>query len=345
LAFLRSVIDQELDVSGLPLSVEASVGYVVAPDDGETPDDLMQRADVAMYVAKEKHTGVVRYDAAFDHYNAANLGLVAQLRHAIDANELVLHYQPQSAIADGRIEAVETLVRWQHPEHGLLYPDKFLPAAEQTDLIDKLTEWVLRNALDEMTDLGVAANDIAVAVNVSARNLGCSDFASNVVSMLRSRGVAPQGLILEITETALLTDPARAAKVLAELAAAGVQISLDDFGCGQTSLGYLSALPIHELKIDRSFVHDMLDNRAHAAIVRSIVDLGHNLALRVVGEGVESSEVLAILRETGCDVAQGYFFARPMPATHLREWLVHNATRAAAANVVTMPQPSRDRAV
>jgi diguanylate cyclase (GGDEF)-like protein len=345
LTFLRSVIDCEVEISGLPLSVEASIGYVVAPEDGATVDDLMQRADVAMYVAKEKHAGVVRYDAAFDHYDAANLGLVAQLRHAIETDQLVLHYQPKTALADGRVEAVETLVRWQHPELGLLYPDKFLPAAEQTDLIDKLTDWVLRNALDEMANLGDTANGIAVAVNVSARNLARSDFASHVVGVLRDRGVAPERLIIEITETALLADPPRAAHVLAELAAAGVQVSLDDFGCGQTSLGYLSALPIHELKIDRSFVCDMLDNPAHNAIVRSIVDLGHNLALRVVGEGVETDDVLALLRDTGCDVAQGYFFARPMPATHLREWLEHAATRTATANIASVSERPLDRTV
>jgi diguanylate cyclase (GGDEF)-like protein len=336
---LRAVIDAELEVSGVPLSIEASIGYVLVPDDGVDADEVLQRADVAMYVAKTQHAGVVRYESDLDHYSAENLALVAELRHAIDCDQLVLHYQPKTLIADGRVEAVETLVRWQHPVRGLLFPDKFLALAEQTDLIDKLTDWVLRHALTELAEIGDPAGDLAVAVNVSARNLSRSDFAVRVVDVLAELGVPPQRLIIEITETALLADPARAAKVLGELADAGVQVSLDDFGCGQTSLGYLSALPLHELKIDRSFVADMLSNPTHAAIVRSIVELGHNLALRVVGEGVETDEVLASLREAQCDVAQGYFFAKPMPASHLGEWLTHAATQAAAASVASPTAP------
>jgi diguanylate cyclase (GGDEF)-like protein len=314
---LRQVIEGEVDVSGLPLSVESSVGFVVAPDDGTDVDDLLQHADVAMYVAKAQHAGVVRYDAGHDHYDAANLGLIAELRRAIDAGELVLHYQPKAALDDRRVEAVEALVRWRHPTLGLLYPDRFIPMCEQTDLIDKLTTWVLERALTDVRDLG----SLAVSVNVSARTLGRARFAEQVIAVLGAVGVAPERLIVEITETSLLTDPPRAAAVLAELDAVGVRVSLDDFGIGQTSLGYLSSLPVHELKIDKSFVIDMLANPAHAAIVRSIVDLGHNLSLQVVGEGVETDAVFDILRDAGCDLAQGFLLARPMPADQLRVWL------------------------
>jgi diguanylate cyclase (GGDEF)-like protein len=335
LARVRALIDHEVEINGLPVSLEASIGYVIAPHDGVDVDDLMQRADVAMYVAKTQHTGVVRYDAAHDHYDAANLGLIAELRHAIDEDQLVLHYQPKAATADGRIEAVETLLRWQHPVHGLMYPDSFLPLAEPTDLIDRITDWVLRHALSELEALGDDAAELSLAVNVSARNLARNDFAEWVVGVLGEHDVPPERLIIEITETALLTDPARAAGVLTKLAAAGVQVSLDDFGRGQTSLGYLSALPIHELKIDKSFVLDMADNTAHAAIVRSVVELGHNLALRVVGEGVENEHVFTLLRDAGCDVAQGYFLARPMPASLLRDWLAHAATLFATTAVAS----------
>ncbi|MGA2520832.1 MAG: bifunctional diguanylate cyclase/phosphodiesterase [Acidimicrobiales bacterium] len=314
---LRSVIENEVDVSGLPLSIESSIGFVVAPDDGVDVDDLLQHADVAMYVAKTRHAGVVRYDPDLDHYDAANLGLIADLRRAIDAGELVLHYQPKAALDDRRVEAVEALVRWQHPSLGLLYPDRFIPLCEQTDLIDKLTTWVLRTALRDVRDL----THVAVSVNVSARTLGRQRFAEHVIATLESLDVPADRLIVEITETALLSDPTRAAQVLAELDAYGMKVSLDDFGIGQTSLGYLSSLPVHELKIDKSFVTDMLANPAHAAIVRSIVDLGHNLSLRVVGEGVETDEVFATLRQAGCDLAQGYLLARPMPAEKLRAWL------------------------
>ncbi|HEV3451790.1 MAG TPA: bifunctional diguanylate cyclase/phosphodiesterase [Acidimicrobiia bacterium] len=318
---LRDIIETEVEVNGLPLSVEASIGFVIAPDDGTDVHTLLQRADVAMYVAKAEHSGIARYDKAKDHYDAGKLELIAELRHAIDDGQLLLHYQPKTALARGTIDAVEALVRWQHPVHGLLYPDEFLPLAEQTDLIHRLSEWVLTTALTDLKGFGPTASDLAVAVNVSARDLGRADFATKVATVLARTGVPPQRLIVEITETALLVDPARAVTLLQELDRCGVRVSLDDFGRGQTSLSYLSALPLHELKIDQSFVGDMIENSAHAAIVRSVVELGHNLALRVVGEGVETPEVLTMLREAGCDEAQGFLLGRPMPADQLRRWM------------------------
>jgi diguanylate cyclase len=332
LSALRGVIDREVEVSGLPLSLEASIGYVVAPYDGAEVDELLQRADVAMYMAKSKHLGIVRYDPRHDHYDAAKLELVSRLRHAIDDGQLVLHYQPKASLVDGRVDAIEALVRWQHPTHGLLYPDSFLPLAEQTDLIDKLTDWVLARALVETHFVRSANETLAVAVNISARNLSSPDFADVVIGTLRRLDVAPDRLIIEITETALLADPDRAATALARLSDFGVYISLDDFGSGQTSLGYLSALPIHELKIDKSFVTDMLVNPAHAAIVRSIVDLGHNLSLSVVGEGVETEDTLSMLRSSGCDIAQGYLLAHPMPVEQLSEWLAARTAQVVPAH-------------
>ncbi len=328
---LRGVIDREVEVSGLELTVQGSIGFVIAPQDGSDVDELLQRADVAMYAAKAQHAGVLRYDASLEQYDAASLGLVSELRHAIDDGQLVLHYQPQVALADGRVSAIEALVRWQHPRQGLLYPDRFLPLAEQTDVIDKLTHWVLRAALSDLVGLGPASGDLAVAVNVSARSIARESLADDIIGTLHELNVAPERLIIEVTETALMTDPKRAAGVLARLARAGVSISLDDFGRGQTSLGYLSALPIHELKIDRCFVADMLDNAADAAIVHSIIDLGRNLELRVVGEGVETDAVLEDLRESGCDIAQGFLFARPMPVADLRLWLRGSIGSQAAA--------------
>jgi diguanylate cyclase len=327
---LHDVIEHEVEVCGLPLSVESSIGFVISPDDGANLEELLQYADVAMYVAKTQHSAVVRYSPADDHYDAANLALISSLRKAIDAGELILHYQPKTTMDDGRVEAVEALVRWQHPTLGLLYPDRFIPLAERTDLIDKLTEWVMKTALTTVRDLGEEWDGLAVAVNVSARNLNRSHFAAQVIDVLGSLDVLPDRLIIEITETALLTDPPRALAVLADIHAFGAQVSLDDFGVGQTSLGYLSSLPVDEIKIDKSFVMDMLVNPCHAAIVRSIVDLGHNLSLRVVGEGVETADVLAGLRATGCDLAQGYFLARPMTADALRLWLstARGASRA-----------------
>jgi diguanylate cyclase (GGDEF)-like protein len=331
---LRALIVDDLEVNGLRLAVEASIGYVIAPDDGSNVDMLLQRADVAMYLAKAQHAGVVRYDCALDHYDATNLTLVADLRHALDVGELVLHYQPTTMLADGTIEAVEALVRWEHPTMGLLYPDRFIPLAEQTDLIDRLTAFVVTQAIEDLHSLGPAVGDLSLAVNISARNLAHPDFATQVTAILDASGTPTSRSIVEITETALLTDPPRAAAVLNELAAAGVRVSLDDFGCGQTALGYLSSLPVHQLKIDKSFVSDMLDNRAHAAIVRSIVELGHNLGLQVVAEGIETGAVLHEVRKTGCDVGQGYLVARPMPIAELDRWLADRRSHPGRASAV-----------
>jgi diguanylate cyclase len=317
---LRDLIELEVQVSGVPVSIESSIGFAVAPDDGLDVDELMQHADVAMYLAKLEHSGTARYNAAVDTYDAANLGLIAELRRAISEDELVLHYQPKARVFDGQIDALEALVRWHHPTLGLLPPDKFVPLAEPTDLIERLTEWVLARAITDIRDLGPDMEHVAVAVNVSARSLGREDFATRVIDTLDVLRVDHRRLIVEITETALLVDPRRAAAVLAELAHAGVAVSIDDFGVGQTSLGYLSSLPLEELKIDRSFVADIPTNAAHLAIVRSIVDLGHNLGFRVVAEGVETEEVLSALGEAHCDLAQGFLIARPMPLSTLIAW-------------------------
>ncbi len=332
---LREVIAKEAVVGGLPLGMESSIGYAVAPDDTLDVHELLQLADVAMYEAKRTHAGVVRYRPDQNHYDAANLALASQLRHAIDTDQLVLYYQPKIGLADGRVEGVEALVRWEHPLHGLLYPDRFIPLAEQTDLIDPLTAWVVRQALADCERFNIGAGDLTVAVNVSARNVGKSGFADQVIGALEDSGMAARLLSVEITETALMTDPSRAAAALTALRVAGIPISIDDFGTGQTSLGYLSTLPISELKIDRSFIADMLASPAHAAIVRSIVELGHNLGFRVVGEGVENDAILAALTNTGCDVAQGYLMARPMPAEQLVGWLDRVCDQPVVGSTVT----------
>jgi diguanylate cyclase len=222
------------------------------------------------------------------------------------------------------------LVRWNHPDRGLLHPDAFLPIAEQTGIIDSLTRWAIGAALDQLVTWGPTVQDLAVAVNISARNLSRGDFADGVLAAVRSSGVRPERLLIEMTETALLSDPDRAGRSLRRLAAAGIRVSLDDFGQGQTSLGYLSTLPLHEVKIDKSFVVDMLEDRSHAAIVRSVIELAHNLGFEVVAEGVETQAILDELEVLGCDIAQGFLLARPMPATHLPGWLLaHRRDRAA----------------
>jgi diguanylate cyclase (GGDEF)-like protein len=325
---IRTTLEAEATVGTLPLSPEASFGYALAPADGTDVDTLLRRADMAMYLAKGTRTGTARYDRTRDHYDATKLALVAELRRAIETGELVLHYQPKAELRTGRVCAVEALIRWQHPSRGTVPPDAFLPVAERTGLIDGLTRWVLATALAQVVAWGPAFDGLSMSVNVSARNLARLDFADTVLAALATAGVPAARLVVEITETALMTDPEVAADVLARLSTAGVRISVDDFGQGQTSLGYLSTLPLHELKIDKSFVCDLPDNLAHAAIVRSVVDLGHNLGLQVVAEGVETRETVAVLTATGCDVAQGYLLARPMPAGDLASWLAGHGARA-----------------
>jgi diguanylate cyclase (GGDEF)-like protein len=325
---LREMLQGELEVGGLPLSIEASIGFVVFPEDGDSVDELLQRADMAMYVAKTSRTSVVRYSETQNQFDASKLTLVTELRHAIAMNELVLHYQPKIVAGTDVVSGVEALVRWQHPTLGLLYPDRFIPLVEQTDLIDELTDWVLRRALAELTSLSPRCETLQMSVNVSTRNLGRPEFASQVAQHLADVGVDPARLTIEVTETALMADPERSVASLHEMSQAGVRISIDDFGSGQTSLGLLANLPIAELKIDRSFIQDIHVHPAHAAIVRSMVELGHQLDLVVVAEGVETSDELRTVESTGCNLVQGYFYARPMPGSQLRPWLEERSVPA-----------------
>jgi diguanylate cyclase (GGDEF)-like protein len=317
---LRASLLEPLVIDGLPLTVEASVGFALAPQDGADIGALMTRADVAMYVAKRQHHGVVHYRPEHDQYDAMTLTLIAELASAIRDEQLVLHFQPKADVKAGRFTAVEALVRWQHPTRGLLYPGAFLPAVEQTELVEPLTAWVLSTALRTLPELD-PSDRLAVAVNISARSLTRSTFADEVLAAVTASGIAPQRVILEVTETALLSDPPRAAATLGALHAAGIRISIDDFGAGQTSLGYLAQLPVSELKIDKAFVLSMVADVRNAAIVRSVIELGHSLGFTVTAEGVETPDVLAGLIDADCDLIQGYLLGRPVEAAAVREAL------------------------
>jgi diguanylate cyclase (GGDEF)-like protein len=324
----RAAVATEVLIDGIPLSIESSIGYATSPDDGLCIDDLLPLAEIAMYAAKQHHLGVARYVRQQNHFVASDLALMADLRFAIDNGELELYYQPQISVMSGEVEALEALVRWNHPIDGLIYPDRFIGLAEKTDLIDRLTDWVIHEALNDAVLFQSRGSELRISVNISARNLSKTGFASKVIRSLKKSGVAPERLVLEVTETALMTDPVRAAQSLEELGAAGVHLSIDDFGVGQTSLSYLSSLPVTELKIDRSFITDMRHDESHAAIARAIIDLAHTLGFRVVGEGVEDAEVFHALFVAGCDVVQGYHFARPMTVEALGGWLAIHETPA-----------------
>src|SRR5664280_1357258 len=275
------------DVEGLDLDVEASVGVVLSGEHGADATTLQQRADIAMYVAKSQNLGVFAYDPAVDGHSPAKLALLGDLRRALDRNELVLHYQPKVSISTGDVIGAEALVRWQHPDRGLVPPDDFIPLAEHTGLIGPLTRYVLDSALGQIRAWADAGRPLTVAVNLSARNLLDERLPAMVAELLTVHGVPAALLELEVTESALMTEQGRAQRLLEKLARLGVAISVDDFGAGYTSLGQLKDLPVRELKVDRSFVTTMTQDRSNALIVHSVVDLGHNLGLTIVAEGVE----------------------------------------------------------
>ncbi|HET6818010.1 MAG TPA: bifunctional diguanylate cyclase/phosphodiesterase [Mycobacteriales bacterium] len=313
LSRIRAALTDPFVIDDLPLTVEASVGFALAPQDGADIGTLLTRADLAMYVAKRQHHGVVHYQPEHDQYDATTLTLIAELGHAIRDDQLVLHFQPKVDVRSGRVKAVEALVRWQHPVRGLLYPGAFLPAAEQTELVEPLTRWVLRTAVRTLPAID-PTGELGVAVNISARSLARATFADEVIEVVADSGVSPERVILEVTETALLSDPPRAAATLTALSEAGFRISIDDFGAGQTSLGYLAKLPVSELKIDKAFVLAMAGDARNAAIVRSVIELGHSLGFTVTAEGVETPDVLAGLVAADCDLLQGYLLGRPSDA-------------------------------
>ena len=339
LASLQAALVAELTVGGIPLAVEASFGLAMAggqcpdaPDAGVTPDgsDLVRQADIALHHAKLIRRPLVRYTAELDTFDPAKLGLLAELRRGIENDQLVLHYQPKLTLSDGVARSVEALVRWARPDGTLLMPADFLDAAESTGLIEPLTDWVLRAALAQIAAWGPDLAEVTVAVNVSARNLAQPGFAEGVLRALAAADVPPSRLVLEITETALLADPETARGTLAVLDRAGVAVSIDDFGHGHTALAYLAELPVRELKIDRGFVVAMAGSVAYAAIVRSMIELGHNLGLRVVAEGVSDEGMLEQLTDLNCDVAQGWLIGHAVPADELAAWLIARRTVVAA---------------
>ena len=320
---LQAALAEPFLLEGLTLEVEASIGLALYPDHGNDPEELLQHADIAMYVAKDTHAGFVLFDPTQDQHSPRRLALLGELRRAIDQGQLLLHYQPKIDAHTSRVLGVEALVRWQHPKHGLLPPGEFIPLAERTGLIGPLTHYVLDAALRQCRDWRQAGHELVVAVNVSARRLLDLEFPDEVAGLLAHWRVPARLLVVEITESAIMADPEHAMQILGRLNQMGVQLSIDDFGTGYSSMAYLKSLPVHELKVDRSFVAQMTSNSRDAVIVRSTVDLGRNLGLRVVAEGVEDQATWQELDALGCDAIQGYYISRPVPADELASWLAH----------------------
>jgi diguanylate cyclase (GGDEF)-like protein len=314
---LQDALRRPFALRGVAVELEASIGVALYPEHGRTAGQLLQRADVAMYEAKRDGTGVATYAAERDPYSADRLGLLAELRRAIERDELVLHYQPKISLRTGELTGVEALVRWQHPSRGLLAPDEFVPLAERTGAVADLTRWVVDHALAQQRAWREQGIDLPVAVNLAAANIVDLTLPDTVARLLRRHGVAGDRLECEISEHTVMADPVRATDVLAGLRQLGVRLSLDDFGTGHSSLAYLKRLPLDEVKIDRSFVAGMAEDENDAVIVRSTIDLARNLGLKVVAEGVETAEIMDALAGLRCDVAQGFHISRPLPPGEL----------------------------
>jgi diguanylate cyclase (GGDEF)-like protein len=317
------VLEEPVVVGGLALQVEASIGIALFPEHGKTVDAVMRAADVAMYVTKEARSGYEFYDAAaHEHrHDAGRLALIGELRRAMDETELVLYYQPKIDLATGQAKGVEALARWHHPERGLLSPDEFIPLAERSNLLRPMTLFLLDTALKQCNAWRMKGMDVSVAVNLSMQNMLDLRLPNDLARLLTSWRLPPGSLELEITESTIMGDHRRATTILTRLNNMGVKLTIDDFGTGYSSLAYLQQLPVGAVKIDKSFVMSMSEDPGNAMIVKSTIDLGHNLGLEVVAEGVEDNNVYDQLAALGCDYAQGYFLSRPLSPEKMTVWL------------------------
>jgi diguanylate cyclase (GGDEF)-like protein/PAS domain S-box-containing protein len=335
---VRAELCQPMEINGYRVDLGASIGIALFPEHAHDTESLMQRADVAMHAAKRSRMGQAVYALGQSHSTPRRLELVADLRRGIEDGQLLLYYQPKIDLKSGRVIGAEALVRWRHPRDGLIPPDLFIPLAEQTGLIRQLGLWVLESALARCADWAKEGLDLSIAVNLAADSLQDPRLDETVAAMLRRSGVPPGRLTLEVTESAMMADPARARDVLDRVHEVGAKVAIDDFGTGYSSLAYLKDLPVDEVKIDQKFVRGMRENPKDACIVRSVVDLGHNFGLRVVAEGAEDQESADLLTSWGCDVAQGYLFSKPLSPSDFRDWLSERGGRF--QTIASLPAPA-----
>lgn len=316
------ILREPFEINNITVNVDASIGVTIFPDHGGDADTLMQRADIAMYAAKDAGLDYTFYSADHDSNSPIKLALAGELRRALDNDhELVMHFHPLVDVHTNIVKGVEALIRWNHPSRGFVLPDDFIPLAEQSGLIRPLSMKALDLSLAQCRQWQDKGLDIAVSVNLSARNLRESDLPERITELLIRHGIKPQKLELEITESALLSDPTYANLLLHQLSDIGVHIALDDFGTGYSSLSYLKNLPVNQLKIDRSFVNNMNNDATDAMIVRSVIELAHNLGLDVTAEGVETAEQLEQLSDLNCDTIQGYHLTKPLAAELIPDWI------------------------
>ena len=314
-------LEAPVSLDGVGLNVEASIGVAVMGEHAEDPDALLRRADAALAHARAHSSRLEVYSPACDQFDATGLVLLGQVRVALERGEFIVYYQPKLDMQSRRVIGVEALVRWQHPEHGMLPPLRFIPLIEQTALVGPLTLYVIEQALMQLVAWRSSGIDLELSVNLSARNLVDPELPGQIAGLLAQHGVPAERLVVEVTESAAVIDRGRAVAGLEALRASGVGVSIDDFGTGNASIEYLATLPASEIKIDRSFITDILEDRRSEAIVRSTIELARNLDLTVVAEGIESEAVMDHLATLGCEVGQGYFISRPLPADELASQL------------------------
>ncbi|MGA7799849.1 MAG: EAL domain-containing protein [Gammaproteobacteria bacterium] len=332
-------LEQPFVVDGVSLDVKTSIGIAIYPEHGDGAPTLVQHADTAMYKAKKTDFDYRFYDPGEDPHSLRRLTLTGELRRAIDGGQLLLHYQPKIDLQTRRATGVEALIRWQHPVHGLVPPDEFIPLAERTGLIRPLTDWVLNEAVRQCSLWRRRGLYLSVAVNLSAYSLKYAQLPTEIGALLQTWNIPASALVLELTESAMMEDPDLATDIVRRMDRMGLRIAVDDFGTGYSSLAHLQRLSVHELKVDKSFVIGMNADDSNTVIVRSIIDLAHNLGCKVVAEGVETQDGLTALESLGCDTAQGYYLSRPLTAAALEHWLAETAWGHAGGPAVRAVSP------
>jgi EAL domain-containing protein (putative c-di-GMP-specific phosphodiesterase class I) len=318
---LLVALSDPVSVEAQPIDITATLGLALAPAGRSSADELMRCADLALERARREKRPLALYEESLNPAAPAQLSLLGELRRAVEHDELRLFFQPKIELLSGRVAGAEVLLRWQHPTRGLLGPAEFIPFAEQTGFIRKLTRWTLDRAIAQGAHWRRAGRPLALAVNISADDLADPRLDSRVAGMLTRHQLPPPLLTLEITESGFIEDPTRALQMLDAVAALGVSLSIDDFGTGYSSLSHLARMPVHEVKIDRSFVQGLESDLEFVPVVRSAIDMGHGLGLKVVAEGIENEVAAQRLRDMGCDIAQGFLYAKPMPLEALEQWL------------------------
>ena len=323
---ISSIFDEPVTLNNQPIDISCSIGIANYPEHGEDASTLLRRADMAMYSAKRSDKIFAFYDPNCDEHREEHLSLLSEIKRAIEKDELQLFFQPKVTLGDSSVLSVETLLRWQHPSRGLIPPSEFIPFAEQTGAIRLITRWLITKAMIQARNWIDQGLMVKISVNISARDLLDVDFSKYVSKRLEENNVRPEMICMEITESALMEDPVKARRTVEELHNLGLSISIDDYGTGYSSLAYVKNLPVNELKIDREFIKNMIDNKEDIAIVRSTIELGHNLGLTVVAEGIEHEEEMQMLKDFGCDQVQGFLISKALTASDMETWISDNRT-------------------